>query len=176
MKLTVVSMLGFTVGETGCGSRGLQIETTGGTTSSAASTTGGAGGSAGIVAGTTSYVGLTGAAGGSTRTIGGAGGGDAAPNCTNERPDAGANSCSFTFPVPCKPCIACAPLLPGDASGCGAPDFPFGDWPGGGVDTSLRYPEGCNVVLPTGSYYDSPQTCYCDAAFGTPFPGWWCGL
>jgi hypothetical protein len=175
---TTGSTISSTAGTTG---------TTGGTTDivgntgggGATSTTGGdfggtggenamvaSGGTAGIVGGTTSYVGLTGTDGGSTSTIGGTGGGDAAANCTNERPDAGANSCSATLPLPCKPCIACAPASSGGTGVCAAPDIAMFDWLGGGVDTSLRYPVGCAVYLPTQNPYypGGPQICYCNQA------------
>lgn len=101
-------------------------------------------------------------------------------DCTNILPDAGANTCSSGLPVPCKPCIACAPLPHGDKSGCAAPDIAIFAWPGGGVDTSLRYPVGCAVFLPTQNPYypGSPQTCGCHSDLLPPDagPSWICPI
>jgi hypothetical protein len=100
--------------------------------------------------------------------------------CINVSPDAGPNACSFSLPLPCTPCIACAPLSPGDTSGCGPPDISIFDWRGGGVDTSLRYPAGCTVFLPTENPYypGGPQPCSCSTEPGSPDGGanWLCGI
>ena len=97
--------------------------------------------------------------------------------CVEDVYHGGVNDCPHELPVPCKPCIACDPLPPGDASGCAAPDFAFYDWPGGGVDTSLYYPVGCAVQLPTENltYPGAPQGCGCAGpTFIDVNDGWLC--
>ena len=93
--------------------------------------------------------------------------------------DAGFKSCSGKLPLPSKPCIDCAPLPAGDSGGCAAPDISIFNWHGGGVDTSLRYPVGCTVYLPTENPYypGGPQPCSC-SAFGGPnaAPSWACPI
>jgi Galactose oxidase, central domain len=70
VKLTMLSMMVFTVGAGGCSSgKGLRVGTTGGATSSTAGATGATGGSAGAT------VGLTSTTGGTTGPAGAAGGG-----------------------------------------------------------------------------------------------------
>ena len=107
----------------------------------------------------------------------GCGSGDSG-GCTNTPPDAGANSCSFSLPLPCKPCIACAPLPPGDTGGCGPPDISIFSWHGGGGDTSLRYPVGCTVYLPTENPYypGGPQSCDCATEPPDAGPFWECPI
>jgi hypothetical protein len=115
---------------------------------------------------------------------GGTGSGDASAgadnrlsgNCINERFDAGAQSCRSTLPLPCQPCINCAPLRAGNDGGCAAPDISIFGWHGGGVDTSLRYPVGCVVYLPTENphYPGGAQECSCSAEIG--FPTWECPI
>jgi hypothetical protein len=97
-------------------------------------------------------------------------------NCIDEAFDAGASSCSDSLPLPCKPCINCAPLQPGDSGGCPAPDGPLLHWGGGGVDMSLRYPVGCQVFIPTlGPMSPSgPVSCYCSTQMGSP--DWACPI
>jgi len=115
-----------------------------------------------------------GAAGGAGGTGLGGSSGDAnngtGGNCVDEAFDASAKSCSYSLPLPCKPCINCAPLRPGDDGGCGAPDISIFDWHGGGVDTSLRYPIGCEVLLPTENPYypGGPQPCSCSTLLESP--------
>jgi|SRR5450631_1561328 len=96
-----------------------------------------------------------------------------AGNCFEETFDAGASSCSNSLPLPCKPCINCAPMQPGD-SGCRAPDISILGWQGGGVDLSLRYPVGCVVYLPAEGYYGGPQPCICSTQTGSP--SWVCPI
>ena len=111
---------------------------------------------------------------------GGAGGGSAnsgiGGDCINEAFDAGPNSCSSSLPLPCRPCINCAPLQPGDDGGCAAPDISIFGWHGGGVDTLLRYPVGCQVYLPTQNPYypGSPQPCGCQTLTGSA--AWECPI
>ncbi len=120
------------------------------------------------------------AAGGFSETGSGGVGGSAnnaiGGNCINEAFDAGPNSCSYSLPLPCEPCINCAPLPPGDDGGCAAPDISIFDWHGGGVDKSLRYPLGCVVYVPTQDPYypGGPQTCSCITGLTTPT--WVCGV
>jgi hypothetical protein len=108
---------------------------------------------------------------------GGAAGSGIGSNCIDEAFDAGAQSCSYTLPLPCKPCVNCAPLQPGDNGGCGAPDISIFDWHGGGVDTSLRYPVGCDVLLPTENpfYPGGPQPCICSTMLDSS-PIWQCPI
>ena len=88
------------------------------------------------------------------------------------------SGCSSKLPPPCKLCIACDPLLQGASSGCAAPDISKFDWPGGGVDRSLRYPESCVVYLPTGNpyYWGETLSCFCTSEFSTQGPVWACRL
>ena len=104
---------------------------------------------------------------GSTATGGTGGGGS----------DGTFNGCSYKLPLPEKPCIACAPLPAGDTSGCAAPDISAFNWHGGGVDTSLRYPVGCTVYLPTENPYypGGPQSCSCGVFVGGA-PTWSCPI
>ena len=123
----------------------------------------------------------TGGASGSTTLAKGGSGGvtNATGGAIGSSSDAGREGCSYSLPLPRKPCIDCAPLPTGDTSGCAAPDFSIFDWHGGGVDTSLRYPVGCAVVLPTENPYypGSPQTCFCSSSFAPPEgPGWTCPI
>ena len=85
--------------------------------------------------------------------------------CVNQVWAGGANDCSSSLPLPCAPCIACDPLPSGSSGGCGAPGISIFSWHGGGVDTSLSYPVGCVVRLPTENPYypGGPQDCQCDA-------------
>lgn len=96
---------------------------------------------------------------------------DGGPVCTVQVYNGNVGDCSSRLPLPCAPCIACYPLPAGDTGGCGAPDLKFFNWNGGGVDTSLRYPTGCNVFLPTENpfYPGGAQQCTCDAS-----AGWMC--
>ncbi len=95
---------------------------------------------------------------------------DATPACTVQVFSGNLSDCSPRLPLPCSPCIACAPLAVGDTGGCGAPDIKLFSWDGGGVDMSLRYPVGCTVYLPTDNpfYPGGPQTCACDGSISPP--------
>lgn len=86
---------------------------------------------------------------------------DAGVTCVEEPIDAGV--CPRGLPVPCRPCLDCAPLPTGETGGCGAPDVFIFDWRGGDVDESLRYPVGCSVALPTVDPLDPvrPLRCVC---------------
>jgi len=97
-------------------------------------------------------------------------------NCINEAFDAGEQSCRYALPLPCQPCINCAPLQPGYDGGCAAPDISIFNWRGGGVDTSLRYPVGCAVYLPTENpyYLGGAQECDCSTLIGSP--AWTCPI
>ena len=101
---------------------------------------------------------------------------DATPSCTVQVFSGNVSDCSTKLPVPCSPCIACAPFAPGDTGGCGAPDISLWSWKGGGVDMTLRYPVGCTVYLPTENpyYRGGPQPCTCSLFASSPT--WSCPL
>ena len=120
----------------------------------------------------------TGGTSGSTAAKTGSGGAiSATGGAAGSSSDASFNGCSYKLPLPSKPCIDCAPLPAGDTSGCGAPDISIFTWHGGGVDTSLRYPVGCTVYLPTENpaYPGGPQPCSC-SGFSNPNPRWTCPI
>jgi hypothetical protein len=103
---------------------------------------------------------------------------DATPSCTVQVFKGNVSDCSGTLPLPCSPCIACYPLAPGDTGGCEAPNLSLFSWKGGGVDMTLRYPEGCNVYLPTENPYypGGPQDCTCSRFGATATPSWACPI
>jgi len=129
------------------------------------------------IGGSAGHGGSSGTGGMATGGVGGTSSGGINDGCINETFHGSANDCSHGLPLPCTPCIACNPLPSGNAGGCDAPDIAIFSWPGGGVSSSLRYPAGCTVYLPTENpdYPGGPQTCTCEAPFAVePGPYWTC--
>jgi hypothetical protein len=76
--------------------------------------------------------------------------------------DGSVHQCT-SVPPPKEPCFECDPLPPGSQGGCASP--PQG---GNATPSTLRYPQGCKVVLPTTSsfYPGAGLECTCEE-----FPG-----